>query len=143
MNVVKCISGLRQEGKSTELLEDYLRVNKLYGINAVFIKCEQPSNSKHTGITKLNEDIMKLDKLDSLSEITFDKYKLVAVYNEQLLMDTIHSHVAEYDCVLFIDDPHVICTDFTTIVEKIVDETPNEECGNSVDITYTRLRNKQ
>lgn len=141
MNIVKCISGKSQEGKTTELLEDYLRVNKKgSGINAVFISCEQSVGGVFLQLTKVQERIVELDSLDSDKDITFDRYKLVACDTADSLYSVINSHILQYDCNLYIDMPEVLDNTFNLKVQELVDKNPSGECLNSVDITWTRSR---
>ncbi len=143
MNIVKCISGLKGEGKTDELLEGYLNTNKLgLGINAVFFTCEQPIDGVFKQLSQIQDKIVELDNLKDQRDITFDKYKLVACKDEDELFIVMKSHVEEYDCNLYIDDPHTLSKNFTTKVESFVDSYPCENVKNSVDVTYTRLREK-
>lgn len=130
MNRVTCISGLTKEGKTKELILDYLGATALDGINAVFISCED-------NLEYIQDLIVSVGGFDS-SNVEFDKYKLKFVTDASELKDTISDYANEHDCVFFIDSPETADTKFDA--NDYVDNYPNPKCDSNIDITYTRLR---
>lgn len=154
MNRLTCVSGLRQEGKTKELVDEFKSLSKsLYcnqemSFKTHFIICVVFDPNHKQWIKKFKDDYCI-----SPEEIEFGS-KVWVVDSKEGLLETLEDLVALSDCKVFIDDPDIILekTDFYGVVhgedyssrvfEEFVDRYPNRDCGNSIDITYSRLRIK-
>lgn len=153
MNRVTCVSGLRQEGKTTELVNEFKDLSeRLY--------CDQEKSFKAHFIICVAFDIDHgkwLEKFKDFYNIAQEEIefgsRVIIVNNQKELLEELTELVKSSDCKVFIDDPDTIIekSDFngeikdtvSKVFEVFVDNYPNKECGNSIDITYTRLRIKE
>ncbi len=156
MNRIVCVSGLRQEGKTTEIVNEFkgLSSELTFGNDEIMFK-------PHFIICVFSgldiDQTVYLEKFKKQYNITNDGLKIgskiIMVDNEKDLLKELTVMVKTSDCKVFIDDLDTIIekTDFngvptcstmhsSVIIEEFVDKYPNKECSNSIDITYTRTR---
>lgn len=150
MNKVTAITGLRQEGKTTELVRnfkellDVLHCEPDMGYRVHFISCA------------LIDDHVPQEYIDKFieehsidTEPLGDENKITVVSNKQDLLTEISDLVDKSDCHIFIDDPDLVLgkSDFDgvslntpQIINDLVCKYPNADTEYSMDITYTYLR---
>jgi len=150
-NSIKVISGLRQEGKTTELVEDYITCldclltepatsHKLY-----LIICDPFATDRDED--KLLKQFIREHKIDTdtipVNETIF------IVKSIESFWEHLESFIKRSDCDVYIDDLPLLMEqpDFNGSsintqqeLERFIDKYPNKDCGNSMDITYTRPR---
>lgn len=131
MNIVTCISGLSGEGMDGELLAAFVTANNNPLLTARFITCIQNETVRDIELNKIESALEVLPKTE---------FDIIHVFDRATLLSTIHDHVLRSDCVLYINMPENVMGNFEIDVQKIVDAHPNQQCGNSLDIVYTRTR---
>lgn len=154
MNRVMCISGMREEGKTTELVDMFkslaetLYIDRTIPIKTHFIICVGydmvPTEVINNFIKTHN---IATDVLDSIGT------SVEVATNEVDLLDMLEDLIMASNCSVCIDDPWAIMkkptagngTNTEDMVSKMlmefIDKYPNEECDNGIDIIYTRVRN--
>lgn len=143
MQKITQINGLRQEGKTTELV-------------GIFVNHFINSGDKMTPILivvgSTAESILRsIDECLVGKQITIEQEKDLKYVNTYIvptkfgidkLKELIYDYIEKKDCVFYIDD--LDATNVTVKdLESLQDSYPNPLCGNSFDIYYTRTRVKQ
>ena len=142
MNRVTCISGLKHEGATTGLVDEFkslleiINTSEIMSFKTHFIICDPTDVIFNT----IADDFIRHYDIDRKALGSNSCIRVAS--SEEELMDLLNTFVIMSDCKVFIDNPDNIINGFTSsIFESVVDRYPNDRCGNSIDITYTRLRN--
>ena len=142
MNRVTGISGLTKEGKSTELVEDYLISSRLEGINAVLVTCEDSVDSMLEKICKVDEITYSAEFREAVLSKVLEQHPVILASSADELIDAINDSVKKHDCIIYIDMPETVLVNYYEVINGWVDKYPNTMCSNSVDIVFTRARRK-
>ncbi len=144
MNIVRCISGAKREGKTTELLElciDMMRFErtkpKLY-----IITIEESAESILELLTVILEQQGYSE--EGISDILKNNLGRIIEINPSSDVDVLYRKLDEIvstnDCKVFIDMPELLDKKFSSHINAFVDLYPNDSVDNSIDIHWTRLR---
>jgi len=151
MNKVTTITGLRQEGKTNELVACYidtldtLLVEPRTPHRVYFIKCALYDTDDDKN--KIQQQFISEFQIDTDS-IPVNK-TIYTVNSIDLFWSYLTSFIKRSDCDVYIDDLPLLMEqpDFNgnsvntqQELERFIDKYPNKDCGNSMDITYTRPR---
>ena len=132
MHAITIINGLRQEGKTTELIERYKSLQ------------EELANPEIKTRYKAYLIVCCPDAgcADELSRVIRERDGVISeiATTESELKDKIITFVTASDCAIFIDDPDTIVSNVSQWLTDLSDTFPNKEIGNACDIVFTRLR---
>lgn len=149
MQTIKSIVGMRQEGKSVELMMEYITsyimgYNKVMNIVPVFISVGDVPEDR---FMKLLELVVEADDdMDAESIILYNNPHVhTNVKNIDELLKFMEETLVSSECCFFIDDfdkilPSTYRFDTYKELNKFLDNYPNTTCSNSCDIVYTRTR---
>lgn len=161
MQRVTLITGLRQEGKTTELRNEFLEhlfnMDKSTGkliresIKPIFINCDgAETKSEELAFTSMKDYVTSNNLDGSLSAEDCNELIVRLVNNHHFtvshymeFLDLIEECVKDMDCVFYIDNVEFIPDLSADRIIALVNHYPNQECLNSFDIMYTKLRDKR
>lgn len=139
MQTLKVITGMRQEGKTTELMESYFKQYAVEAIdkyfNLVFINNvpRVPFDIFEEYMKTMIPDTLSEEQVATIKSGTHNIYFNVKDSNE--IKSIINKEINKKDCIFFIDG----CDSFFNAQDaiNIMNEYPNTECLNSFDIDMT------
>lgn len=132
MHAITIITGQRQEGKTSELIEKYKDI------------LEELANYEVPISYKARYILCCPDK-----EISHSAYRTICETNgfcpdiandESHLRALLLSSVSDSDCAIFIDEPELVMENFSSWILEFADSFPNDNISNGCDIVYTRPR---
>jgi hypothetical protein len=147
MNIVRCISGLRQEGKTTELIETCIDMMSRLSDDEprfYFVTVEENADSI---LEKIKSELLELEfstyQVNKMIKNTIVKVIHVAgTSSVDDLYNVLTEAVTTQDCEVFIDMPELIDKDFASNINRFIDKFPGGDVMNSIDIYWTRSRRK-
>lgn len=138
MQTIKTIIGLHNEGKTTEILEEFLKhLSKeelCKSVKPVFITSDETYDAlKGFAVNKLNIDIDFKENVYEINDIVKNKNEDM----ENLLGGIILSNLDKSDCVFYIDGLDNYIKDFHMKLLLLSNSFPNQIIPHSFDVVYT------
>lgn len=138
MQTIKTIIGLHHEGKTTEILEDFLKhlgkEELCKSVKPVFITSDESYVAlKGFAVNKLNIDTDFKENVYEINDLAKNKNEDI----EKLLVAIILSNLDKSDCVFYIDGLGDNIKDFHMKLLFLSNSFPNQITPHSFDVVYT------
>ena len=152
METLKIITGLRQEGKTTELIQEYIEhFRTTYEAEGKTINLRESLVpvliiAANVDFHKLIENTCNIAGIAD-TEGTLAETHVIERHNCHNgtivdIYDIIHKHIVKYDCVFYIDKDLFDSNDVMELLE-FMEKFPNTKCPNSFSIVATKERRKR
>lgn len=138
MQTIKTIIGLHHEGKTTEILEEFLnhlsKEELSKSVKPVFITSDETYIAlKELAKKKLGVDVIFHNSCYEISDISKSNHEDIG----NLLGGIILSNLEKSDCVFYIDGLGDHIKDFHTKLLLLSNSFPNQIIPHSFDVVYT------